>query len=395
MNVHPIYMNQWLQLHPYTAVQPSDAYYVELANRLFGCLKEWTEVPVATRQQMALYVAAYLEDQVSNLGLWQTFLKEHNRLYGCLLPFYEPKDEASGYFADEVNLDDVAFLLWNTWQKEVQHANPITYVNPLDATLLHHAEALYAVLSEAYEEAPENAKLSDFFHGFATPAEADAKLTWLFAHTYLTQPALLPYIANVAPGDRFIIPTGPLALFLYEWIDALGGGEQWKQVPGLYVKEPVLPAEYRIKNEATYADFTAATQGSNIVFLDGYDALRRFLVDALHWPDDENHTMPQLRQCHDFVLMVNREKGMLLAKDVCRFLAAPTNPMYDQPTAQRGAFKLLTEETVCPPDLLYRSIEEGWIPDAQLPGQPDTRELVVRNADFIARHSLLYYYRGD
>ena len=418
MKLPTLYMNHWLHLHPYKAVQPSDAYYVELANRLLAVMT-LPALSVDVRCRLSLYLAAYLEDQVSGLKLWQTFLKEHQRMYGSVLPFYAV---SADYFSDEVNPEDVAFLLWNTWQKEVQHdekvhqnqhghdadqaqnvhdaaqsqhAVHLSYVNPLSPDLLAQASALYDVLAEAYEEAPENSVLEDYFHGFATSEEADVKLDWLFGRTYLTEPAMMPYIANVTSSDRFIIPTGPLALFLYEWIDALGGSSQWKSVKDLYLEEPELPAEFVAKNQEIYAYFTAATQGSNVVFLNGYPALKDFLVNALHWPDDENHTMPQLSEFHDFVLMVNRDKGMLLAKDVCRFLAAPGNSMYDVPTAQRGAFRLLTEETVCPPDLLVRSITEGWLPDLQLPGDPSSRDLVVRNADFIARHSLLYYYRGD
>lgn len=39
-------------------------------------------------------------------------------------------------------------------------------------------------------------------------------------------------------------------------------------------------------------------------------------------------------------------------------------------------------------------ISHHYIPDAQLPEYGE-KELVEKNADFIARHALLYYYRGD
>lgn len=110
-------MNHWLDLHPYTAVGPSDGFYVDLANKLLGAMT-LSELSTDVCCRTALYLAAYLEDQVSGLRLWQTFLKEHKRLYGSLLPFYEL---TSDYYADEVNREDVAFLLWNAWQKEVQH----------------------------------------------------------------------------------------------------------------------------------------------------------------------------------------------------------------------------------------------------------------------------------
>ena len=390
MKQNTLYMKHWLDLHPYEQVQPSDAYYLSLANQLLELMADsgWS---LDVRCRLALYLAAYLEDQVSGEQLWQTFLKEHNRLYGSVLPFYALSDD---YYADEVNREDVAFLLWNTLQKEAQHREA-EFVHPMHPSLMAMADRLYACLEKAYEVAPENEVLTDVFGSIQNEAEGRTKLEWLFGHTYLTEPAVLPYLANMGKDDLFIIPTGPLALFLYEWIEALGGDESWRGVKGLYVEEPELPADFAEKNRAMYDTFMEATHGSNIVFLDGYDALRLFLVDGLHWPDDENHTLPQLRDSRDFILMVDREKGMLLAKDICRFLDAPENAMYDEKEAAEGAFRLLTVETACPPDLLYRSIREGWIPMAQVPGCPETRQLVVANADFIARHALLYYYRGD
>ena len=335
-------MNHWLDLHPYKAVQPSDGFYVALANQLLEVMAlPGLSLDVCAR--MALYLAAYLEDQVSGLNLWRTFLKEHNRLYDKLLPFYELSHD---YYADEVNREDVAFLMWNTIQKAVQHDEKVVdssvpfcckgFVNPLHPVLLEVADRLYGVLEKAYEVAPENEVLTDCFVSVADEQEGREKLHWLFGRTYLTEPAVLPYLANMGPDDLFIVPVGPLALFLYEWIGALGGDESWMQVKGLFVEEPVLPAEMVAKNREIYANFTAAAHGSSIVFLDGYEALKLFLVDGLHWPDDENHTLPQLKDSRDFILMVNPEKGMLLAKDICRFLDAPGNPMYNQAEADQA-----------------------------------------------------------
>ena len=37
MNKLQIYTNDWLKIHPYTAVQPSDSYFVNLSNKI-SCL---------------------------------------------------------------------------------------------------------------------------------------------------------------------------------------------------------------------------------------------------------------------------------------------------------------------------------------------------------------------
>ena len=83
-----------------------------------------------------------------------------------------------------------------------------------------------------------------------------------------------------------------------------------------------------------------------------------------------------------------------MAKDICEYIADPDNRLYDYRKAQKEAFRLLTEETLCPPDLLTYCIRNGYLPDASFP-DGSGRELVQANADFVARHALLYYYRGD
>lgn len=192
MKKNVIYLNDWLAIHPYTAVCPSDGFFVELANQLYAaCGLE--ELPEQYRKKICLYAAAYLEDIVSELGLWQSFLTAHTRLYGRCLPFYPM---GKNYVKGEVNEEDLCFLIWNTWQKALfKH----TYVNPLDGRILQQAKAFLPILEEAYEKAPENEGLQGYFSGYADEKEADRKLSWLFGHTYLTEPSMWPYIEQVTP----------------------------------------------------------------------------------------------------------------------------------------------------------------------------------------------------
>ena len=68
MNKLQIYTNDWLKIHPYTAVQPSDSYFVNLSNKLYGACT-LTTLPDIFRKKLSMYIAAYLEDQISELGL--------------------------------------------------------------------------------------------------------------------------------------------------------------------------------------------------------------------------------------------------------------------------------------------------------------------------------------
>ena len=174
---------------------------------------------------------------------------------------------------------------------------------------------------------------------------------------------------------------------------AVLSGEELSRQLGLSRTEELLGLLGNPQKELKFVH-VAGTNGKRIVYLNGYGELRRFLVEVLKWTDDDNHTLPQMKPFRNFVLMTEPEKGILLAKDVCECIADPDNPMYAPDAAAKNAFRLLTEETLCPPDLLLHCLEHHLLPDAVFP-DGESRTTVQENADFIARHALLYYYRGD
>lgn len=389
MQTAKLYIKDWLAIHPYTHQSATDKYFIDLSNRLYN-ICPLNDIPSALKKKLCLYSAAYLEDIISGLGLWEAFTTRHKELYGTTLPFYPLSPENLN---EEIKEEDLRFILWNTLAK-APDKHP--YLNPLAPAIKDTARLFFQVLDEEYETAPANEALSGYFHHFEDQAEADGKLKWLFGHTYLTEPSVQEYIAQVTKEDQYIVPCGPLALFLHEWIDLLTNdrANNWRQVKGLYPPPPHLSEELKEKNRNTYQLFTQGTRGASIVYLEGYESLRRFLTTTLQWPDDENHTLPQMKAHRNFILMANPEKGILLANDVCECISDPLNPMYDPEVACREAFSLLTVPTKCPPDLREYLLANHYLPDAQFPTWGE-RELVQKNADFLARHTLLYYYRGD
>lgn len=86
MNKLQIYTNDWLKIHPYTAVQPSDSYFVNLSNKLYGACT-LTTLPDIFRKKLSMYIAAYLEDQISELGLWQSLQPNTNVCTASIFPF--------------------------------------------------------------------------------------------------------------------------------------------------------------------------------------------------------------------------------------------------------------------------------------------------------------------
>ena len=385
MKKNVLYMNDWHAIHPYKNQQPSDSFFIQLANDLYHNISI-QPITERTRRKMSLYAAAYLEDLVSDLGLWNAFIEKNQELFQTPLPFYTTD---ANYIKGEVNEEDIRFILWNTCQKEPHRKG---YVSPMDKEISVTAKSFYTILEQAYEVAPENVSLQRYFKSYKEEEEANHKLNWLFRHTYLTEPSVQIY--DIKGEDIFTIPCGPIALYLYEWMQALHAGGEWNLVDSLFPMQLTENADMLKRNEQNYQLFTEGNHGECIVYLQGYEALHRFLTQVLKWPDDENHTLPQMKPFRNFILLINREKGMLLAHDICEYIHDPLNPYYDKEKAQANAFALLTQEGLCPADLLLYLIENNYLDDAQIPGIGQA-ELVHQNADFIARHSLLFYYRGD
>ena len=173
------------------------------------------------------------------------------------------------------------------------------------------------------------------------------------------------------------------SLYIREWLYLI--------VEGRFPSEPKQGE--RFPEHKYYTAFTKATGGEVVKFFGSYEELNAFFISALGWEKGEEH-LPQLKDSRDFILMVNREKGMLIARDIARCVASPSNPYYDREYARVHSMELLTERGCCPGDLLRYIFEKGWLPDAVFP-QSDDKDLVFRNRDFIARCYLQQYYRGD
>ena len=404
---YPISKQQFLVRQPaYPQLTLTDPYYYDVANRLAAKIRDekllegW---PESVTDRVALGLTGYLQDILTDSGIWRSFIERCHVLYGHWVPFFPTGED---YIPHELNLPDVRFLIWYILCMTYEERR---VWNPMDERILRAAEALHAELDRIYEDPdapmPEDYHISKGLE-LNNPAEADEVFrfgNWLFMHCYLMTPAfaltLSEMMADPAMRDdkdmeklrkaleeaMMEVPTGPLALYLREWLFLI--------VEGKMPPEPRRPAPQTSGGEHPYyTKFVAATGGERIKFFHTYDELNRFFIDALGWDEGEN--LAQLKPYSDFVLLVNPEKGMLAARDVARCIKLPGNPCYDEEYARDHAIDLLTVRGLCPGDLLQYVLEHKALPDARFPGSDDTR-LVDANADFISRCYLQMYYRGD
>lgn len=378
----------------------TDRYYFDLANRLIELAKHnrnVSSIHEALVERAALCVVGYYQDMIADAGLWHGFTDECRRLYGTPVPFFNVSDDYIDY---ELNREDIGFLVWYS----IAMYSDDRCIYPFRQDLVALADLWFKELEHVYDESPvpEGYHLA---HELDVYAEEDQEMilrlgSWLYLHSWLLRPAFA-LTANGIIAEKLAEgkdneeiagaiqdavknePTGPLALYIGEWVH-------------LTVNHKLSRRRERKEERSTHPAFewlTKATGGEPVKFIDGYQAFNNFLIEHLGWKAGEEHLV-QLKDCRNFVLMANPHKGLLVAPDICECIDAPSNPMYDRNISESHAIELLTERGRCPHDLLAYICEKGWLHDARFP-ESDDREMVSRFHDFIARCYLQLYYRGD
>lgn len=382
----------------------SSRYYLALAQRLarlWDNAHRFLSLPEGTRRAVVLAVVGYYQDVVTDAGIWRSFVALHEHLYGTPLPFYGRSD---GYVDYELNLDDLRFIIWYT----IEGQQMVNYqFSPLDQNIAWLARLFFKVLDEQYETAP-NAVDYSLTTGVDPTDETDASgiydlSRWLFYNCYLMTPAAkrvmrhttmlmakimtskeepdpMQRITDLRDRTMLSNPTGPLSLTVGQWIKMIATNEL-----------PSFDRPKRAKPHPLYERFISANGGQEIAFFPTYQDLTDFLTGPLGWEQDESGIFPQLRDHANFVILGNRDRGFLIAKDVAQFIAHPANPAYDPIQATQLAHTLVTEQGRCPVDLVKYLFSHNLLPDAQLPGDA-THRLLHDNWDFLTRLYQQGYY---
>ncbi len=387
----------------YKRDESEEKYFFALANKLNsiaienGMLTDWQEQVIA---RGAMGVVGYFQDILADAGLWRSFIDMNRHLYNRTLPFYEVTENYIDY---ELNFEDVRFL---TWYSLTLNSELNRLCSPLDKDIESIARKWYEVLEQEYETAPLPVSFQIGKGLELNNPEERMQVyqfgSWLFMYSYLMSPAysmtMLEMMDDPAmkSGDIETIqqrieqsmaedPTGPLALYLGEWLTLILEGK----IPS-FTSESTADDN---RSDKTYDSFIKATGGSTIKFIKNYDELNSFFIEKLGWKEGEEH-LPQMKNFHNFVLMVTKGKGMLLAKDIATYICHPENTLYIKEEALEHAMELLTVRGKCPADLLKYIEKGGFLPDAHFAGSDDFK-LVKDNFDFISRCYLQLYYRGD
>lgn len=400
-----IQMQDFLVRQPAFTGEPATAdFYLDIARRLAVCLTqcELSEgLNPSVIKRTALNLTDYLQDIVADGGLWRSFVDANRKMHGRTVPFY---NVSSGYVDYELNIEDVRFLVWySIAMLSEEHRD----LYPLDKGLMRMADEAFALLEGVYDDAPlpEDWRLT-LGLDLKDPEDKDRIYSlghWLFLSSYLLTPAfaldLMEIVSDPAmtkeDGSEYLQrrlesammenPTGPLALYDTEWLFLLFEGKfpDMKHRDGEKESDP----------HPYYSAFVKATGGKRIAYFSSYEHMNRFFIDGMGWEAGKEH-LQMAKGASDYILLVNPEKGMLMARGIARCVSDPDNPLYDSGYAREHAFELLTMRGLCPGDLLQFIFEHDWLPDAVFPGTDD-KTTVAENRDFIARCYLQQYYRGD
>ena len=156
-----IYIKQWLELKPYKNQTLTDSYYLKLSNDIKRILSEKDSAVLymyLDEEEVGLhscFLASWFEDIISGTNIWNSFVTLHFEQYGKKLPFYCTKE----YFDKEINLHDIAFLIWY-FMNTIQN---IKFINPYNSFILEIASKVISLFDAEYEYAPENEYLKSFY----------------------------------------------------------------------------------------------------------------------------------------------------------------------------------------------------------------------------------------
>lgn len=158
MRIRKLYSKNWLNYHPYKQANDVDQYYIGIANQINRILHAiGVNEDENGYANMSLILAAWFEDTISQTHIWETFTEECNMRYGARLPFYSI---GSDYISNEINIEDIRFILWHILQRQYEGDRVISPENP---GIRMAAEQIYALLSKEYETAPENERMQAYF----------------------------------------------------------------------------------------------------------------------------------------------------------------------------------------------------------------------------------------
>lgn len=184
----PITSGEWEETNPMTQKSGSDKFYSRLANDLldeFSKLNISPNLPEGVLRNSAKSIAKYLEDLITETGVWHALRSLYRKKYGKSIPFFSK--EANDYYDDDINLEDLKLLVWQAFCRCGQ-AEGRTF-SPLSPAVDTIAEVAYDILIDRFDKAPRAQRSLDTIKKVFKKADFYALRTlgiWLAADNPIT-----------------------------------------------------------------------------------------------------------------------------------------------------------------------------------------------------------------
>ncbi len=379
-----IFPKDWLQVHPYVQSTPVDSYYTRIANRIYDILEATDLVNSFSRDesiQIAIRLAAYFEDVISQTNIWRTFITDYKARFGHYLPFYTTDDH---YYDDEVNNEDIRLILWH-YTQQYHGWKKGTFVNPDNPANQAASHLIYELFCEEWTTAPENERMQRLFSVETryTAKEYAELLSWFHFRSYLfcseneeltdtvksfmrqnpqLQPNIMAFHDVMAHVSRhsFLAYTSPY--WLSRLIPADHPDYEMFREEGEKAEsfiDPALAAN-RETYEKQYEKFREVAGDDLLIYMTKKSDFKAFMKEHLDMDleDDEG------KDEENFAVYATPEEGIRVLTGGVQFIKDPKNPFYDEKKAVSQALGFFIVKH-CSTGLLKELMSRGMLADAQ------------------------------
>lgn len=268
-------MKDWLCFHPYDVADDVDVAYRNVAATLKKeMLNKGPYIYENQACSLALVLTAYLEDVVSNFGLWAAFRSLHKKRYKRLLPFVEINSDT--YCTDKINKEDLQVLFWMTLMIDEDEAS-FDYRHPYERGLMKLVEIVYPILKKEFERMPVNERLGhyyknhevyDDFESFKVMYRTFYKTGYLFFRLFDCDLSFDANWTRLDENDEYIFSIKPLAEFGHTYLREMINGMD---------KEAAYLEDIRIRQTEVYR-FEEEENGDYL--LSSFEDGKTYKVDA-------------------------------------------------------------------------------------------------------------------
>ena len=229
---------------------PTDVDYAKVANDLLAILepKRMMFPDGVDLRELAVRLALYLEDVISEGPVMRAFNYLCRKLYDRNIPFFpewEAPKQYQKYYEGEVNFDDVRLLMWMVIQRS---KSKDTLINPHTPGLAMIAIDVFDYLDDNFEKQPINPMLDVVLHvmpddPYKGYLHCRLLMEWILTENYLLA---APDVESMLASKRetvnayfsglhdkkmidyaalsetiFTEVCGPLSLFPRQWLGAM------------------------------------------------------------------------------------------------------------------------------------------------------------------------------